>query len=87
MLYGAVKIKHNLHPFMRRLRVQGWLCVVAQGRPASLWGVPRTNPKALVNTAKHFAFNQCAEGNLGGMVDAETRVLEAELFAGRAFIL
>ena len=45
------------------------------------------HPKALANTAKHFAFNQCAERNLCGMVDAETRVLEAELFAGRAFIL
>lgn len=45
------------------------------------------HPKALANTAKHLAFNHCAERNLCGMVDAETRVLEAELFAGRAFIL
>jgi hypothetical protein len=43
-------------------------------------------PKALANTAKHLAFNHCAERNLCGMVDAEIRVLEAELFAGRAFI-
>jgi hypothetical protein len=44
------------------------------------------HPKALANTAKHLAFNHCAERNLCGMVDAETRVLEAELFAGKAFL-
>jgi hypothetical protein len=43
------------------------------------------HPKALANTTKHVAFNHCAELNLCGMVDAEIRVLEAELFAGRAF--
>ena len=43
------------------------------------------HPKALANTAKHLAFNHCAERNLCGMVDAETRILEADLFAGRAF--
>lgn len=42
-------------------------------------------PKALANTAKHLAFAQCAELNLCGMVDAETGVLEAELFSGNAF--
>jgi hypothetical protein len=41
--------------------------------------------KALANRAKHLAFNHCAELNLCGLVDAETRVLEAELFAGKAF--
>jgi len=45
------------------------------------------HPKALANTVKHFAFNQCAERNLCGMVDAETQVLEAELFAGKAFVV
>jgi hypothetical protein len=44
------------------------------------------HPKALANTAKHLAFNHCAERNLCGMVDAETRVLEADLFAGKAFV-
>jgi hypothetical protein len=44
-------------------------------------------PKALANTAKHLAFNHCAELNLWGLVDAETRVLEAELFAGKAFVV
>jgi len=39
------------------------------------------NPKAPANTAKHLAFNHCAERNPCGMVDAEIRVLEAELFA------
>jgi hypothetical protein len=43
------------------------------------------HPKALANTAKHLAFNHCAERNLCGMVDAEIRVLQAELFAGKAF--
>jgi hypothetical protein len=28
-------------------------------------------PKALANTAKHLAFNHCAERNVCGMVDAE----------------
>ena len=45
------------------------------------------HPKALANTAKHFAFNQCAERNLCGMVDAETQLLEAELFAGKMFVV
>jgi hypothetical protein len=44
------------------------------------------HPKALANAAKHLAFNHCAERNLCGMVDAETRLLEAELFAGKAFV-
>jgi hypothetical protein len=43
------------------------------------------HPKALANTAKHLAFVHCADRNLCGMVDAETRVLESELFAGIAF--
>lgn len=43
------------------------------------------HPKALANTAKHLAFNHCAERNLCSMVDAEIRVLEAELFAKKAF--
>ena len=45
------------------------------------------HPKALANTAKHFAFNQCAERNLCSMVDAETAVLEAELFGGKWFVV
>jgi hypothetical protein len=43
------------------------------------------HPKALANTVKHLAFNHCADRNLCGIVDAETQVLEAELFAGKAF--
>jgi len=43
------------------------------------------HPKALANTAKHLAFHHCAERNLCGLVDAEVRVLEADLFAGKAF--
>jgi hypothetical protein len=38
-----------------------------------------THPKALGNTAKHFAFTCCGELNLGGMVDAQVAALEAEL--------
>ena len=43
-------------------------------------------PKALANTAKHRAFNHCAERNLCGMVDAEISVLQAELFAGKMIV-
>ena len=44
------------------------------------------HPKALANTAKHWAFNHCAERNLCGMVEAEIRVVQAELFAGNMFL-
>jgi hypothetical protein len=36
-------------------------------------------PKALANTAKHFAFTRCGELNLCGMVDTQIAVLEGEL--------
>ena len=39
------------------------------------------HPKALANTAKHFAFTRCGELNLNGMVDAQIASLEAELLA------
>jgi hypothetical protein len=39
------------------------------------------HPKALANTAKHFAFTRCGELNLNSMVDAEIEALEQELFA------
>jgi hypothetical protein len=45
------------------------------------------HPKALANTVKHLAFYHCAERNLCGMIDAEIRVIQAELFAGKAFVL
>lgn len=45
------------------------------------------HPKALANTAKHLAFNHCAERNLCGMVDAEVRIIEDELFAGKLFVV
>ena len=41
-----------------------------------------TDPKALANTAKHFAFTRCGELNLYGMVDEQINVLEHELFRG-----
>jgi hypothetical protein len=40
-----------------------------------------SHPKALANTAKHFAFTRCGELNLYGMVDAQIAVAEAELLA------
>lgn len=40
-----------------------------------------THPKALANTAKHFAFTRCGESNLFGMVDAQLAVVESELLA------
>jgi hypothetical protein len=39
-----------------------------------------THPKALTNSAKHFAFTHCGELNLYGMVDTQIAVLETELF-------
>ncbi len=39
------------------------------------------HPKALANTAKHFAFIRCGELNLYGMVDAQTALVESELLA------
>ena len=41
-----------------------------------------TEPEALANAAKHFAFTQCGELNLYGMVDAQIAVVESELLAG-----
>jgi len=41
-----------------------------------------THPRALANTAKHFAFTRCGELNLYGMVDAQIAILEGELLAG-----
>ena len=40
-----------------------------------------THPKALANTAKHFAFTRCSESNLYGIVDGQIAVLESELLA------
>jgi hypothetical protein len=37
------------------------------------------HPKALANTAKHFAFTRCSEVNFGGMVDSQISILESEL--------
>ena len=42
------------------------------------------HPKALANTAKHFAFTRCGELNLHGMVDAHIAVLESELLEANA---
>jgi hypothetical protein len=41
-----------------------------------------TEPEALANAAKHFAFTRCGELNLYGMVDAQVAVFEGELLAG-----
>jgi hypothetical protein len=38
-----------------------------------------TDPKALANAAKHFAFTRCGELNLYGMVEAQIDVVEGEL--------
>ena len=44
------------------------------------------HPKALANTAKHFAFTHCGELNLNSMVDAQIEALEQELFAGDTLV-
>ena len=38
-----------------------------------------THPKALANTAKHFAFARCGEFNLYGMVDEQIAAIEEKL--------
>ena len=40
-----------------------------------------TDPKALANIAKHFAFTRGGELNVYGMVDAQIAALEGKLFA------
>jgi len=45
--------------------------------------VSSTDPKALANAAKHFAFTRCGELNLYGMVEAQTVLLEGELLTSR----
>ena len=40
-----------------------------------------TEPGALANAAKHFAFTRCGDLNLFGMVDAHIAVVENELWA------
>jgi hypothetical protein len=44
------------------------------------------HPKALANTAKHFAFTQCGELNLNSIVDAQIEAVEQELFAGDTLV-
>jgi hypothetical protein len=43
-----------------------------------------SHPKALANTAKHFALTRCVELNLYGMVDAQIATLEDELLAANS---
>ena len=45
-----------------------------------------THPKALANTAKHFAFTRCGELNLNGMVEAQIAVLESELLTDNTLV-
>jgi len=45
-----------------------------------------THPKAIANTAKHFAFTRCGELNLFGMVDAQIAIVESELLAGNTLM-
>lgn len=44
-----------------------------------------SEPEALANAAKHFAFTRCGELNVYGMVDAQIAVVESELLAGSTF--
>lgn len=45
-----------------------------------------THPKALANSAKHFAFTRCGESNIYAMVDSQIALLEEKLFADHALI-
>jgi len=40
-----------------------------------------SHPKALANAVKHFAFANCAESNLYGIVDSQISAVESELLA------
>lgn len=40
-----------------------------------------SEPEALANTVKHFAFTRCGEFNVFGMVDAQIAIVEGELLA------
>jgi hypothetical protein len=42
-------------------------------------------PEALAHAAKHFAFTRCGELNLYGMVEAQTALVESELFTANSF--
>ena len=44
-----------------------------------------THPNAVANTAKHFAFNRCADLNLYGLVDGQITAIEGELLASTTF--
>lgn len=45
-----------------------------------------THPKLLANTVKHFAFTQCGELNLCGMVETQISVLQNELLSGHELV-
>jgi hypothetical protein len=45
-----------------------------------------THAKELANTAKHFAFNRCAELNLYGLVDTQLAMVEGELLASNTLV-
>ena len=40
-----------------------------------------TEPEAIANTVKHFAFTRCGELNVFGMVDAQIAIVESELLS------
>ena len=40
-----------------------------------------SEPEALANTVKHFAFTRCGEFNVFGMVDAQIAIVEGALLA------
>lgn len=42
------------------------------------------HPKALANTAKHFAFARCSQSNVYGMVDAQMALVEGKLLTVNA---
>ena len=50
---------------------------------ATLENVP--HPKALANTAKHFAFTHCLNSNLYDIVDAQIAIIETELLTANSF--
>lgn len=45
-----------------------------------------SHPKALAHTVKHCAFTRCAEINLYGIVDAQIKMMDRELFAANSHL-
>ena len=65
------------------------ICIASDEAAAALFVLMGTlqnsmHPKALANTAKHFAFARCSQSNVYGMVDAQMALVEGKLLTVNA---